>query len=235
MLRLKHLVYDVKQIIREPILIILMLIPLLCILLIKPLLALIQPLLLKYVGVDIMLYSIYIVSIVYLLLPGILGTVTGFMMLDDKDGKIYQLMSVTPLGYKGYFFNRVSIPSFMICVYAFIVRRTLDFIYISNGTFIALIGMLLMQGVCISLILFYFADDKVKGLTFSKMINGSMIFALADLVNNRALSIMALGFPQYWFSKTLIDPKLNNIFIAYIIHFGWTVTLLYRFLRSKEI
>ena len=111
----------------------------------------------------------------------------------------------------------------------------MSFVYIDMYLLLILIAMLLMQGVGISLILFHFADDKVKGLTFSKLINGSMIFALADLINNKTLTTIALVFPQYWFSKILIDPRLGNILTAIIIHCMWVLILLYRFLNSKEI
>ena len=46
------------------------------------------------------------------------GTATGFMMIDDKDGKIFELMQITPLGRKGYLFNRLLLPVAITFIYS---------------------------------------------------------------------------------------------------------------------
>ena len=77
---------DLKQLYREPMMVLLFTIPLFMAPLFKALLSFGVPIALGYITFDISLYNPYILSLALLLVPGMLGLVMGFMLLDDKDG-----------------------------------------------------------------------------------------------------------------------------------------------------
>lgn len=67
-------------------------------------------------GLDLFQYADYILVFVLLMVAGMSGIVTGFMMLDEKDGRIAELLSVTPLG-QGYLMNRLLFSGCLTTVY----------------------------------------------------------------------------------------------------------------------
>lgn len=234
MIKYEHIKADYKQILREPIMVFLFLLPVLLIGVFKAMIIFLPEYILTYLGIHIMDYSPYIMAVAFLQIPGMLGTVTGFMMLDDKDGKIYELMSVTPLGRDGYLYNRLFVPIMMTILYSLITWIVIDITPIPFNL-LALIWLLLsIQTAIIGLVLFHIADDKVKGLTYAKGLNIIMLFGLADLLNIDAVKYVAKIFPTYWVTKVIKEQSINTIILALCIHLLWLVIILGRFYKSKN-
>lgn len=231
----KYFIYDIKQIVDDGIIIVLFLMPAIFILAVNPLITFLRPILVNYAHIDILMYYEYVMTVTYLLLPGILGTVIGFMMLDDKDGKIYELMSVTPLGNIGYFMNRISLASVMLVIYSFMALNILGYVRLSLDRFIVLMLFLFIENITLALIIFHFADDKVKGLTYSKLINFTMVFGCIELFNNKLLNAIANVFPQYWVNQIIMQGGFAVLFKGLVVHLIWFYILLRGFLKVKKI
>jgi fluoroquinolone transport system permease protein len=99
---------DLKQIVRDPIMTCCCLRPLLLIVVFKLLELFLVPYLAK-TGFDITPWFPYVLSFVLLMNSGMLGIVTGFMMLDERDGNISQLLEDNATGQNGYLINRLDI------------------------------------------------------------------------------------------------------------------------------
>ncbi len=119
---------DIKQIVRDPIMVILMAAPLLMIALFKVMLVFLLPFLETKYSFNLSYLYPYILAFIMLMIPGILGIVTGFMMLDERDGNIAELMAVTPLGRTGYLVNRLSLSALISIIYCFIAYYVLQVI-----------------------------------------------------------------------------------------------------------
>jgi len=111
MLKINHLITDLKQILRDPIMAIMLVAPLLLIIVFKAIITFVIPFVTLKLGFDFSPYSEYIFAFVLLISSGMLGIVTGFLMLDDRDGNIADLMMITPLGRGGYLINRLIVAS----------------------------------------------------------------------------------------------------------------------------
>lgn len=234
MINCEHIKADYKQIFREKIMFLLFLLPLMLICLLKFVL-MISPIYIKeYLNIDITDYNSYILSVIFLMIPALIGTVTGFMMLDDKDGKIYELMSVTPVGRDGYLYNRLFLPIMITFLYSFIIKSTIGIKLVSHEITLLISILLSIQTIIIGLILFDLADDKVKGLTYAKGIDFIMIFGLADLVDNEWVIYLAMLFPSYWITKLIENPSFSNIIISFCIHLLWLSIILARFYKKKN-
>lgn len=107
MLRIIHLKNDLRQILRDPIMTVLMVAPLFLIIAFKLMVLYLVPFIQTLIEFDVSLYLDYVFVFVVMMCGAMLGMVTGFMMMDDRDGKIAELMSVTPLGRGGYLLNRL--------------------------------------------------------------------------------------------------------------------------------
>jgi fluoroquinolone transport system permease protein len=111
---------DIKQILRDPVMTLLLVAPLLLIIVFKILEVFLIPFLVQKTGFDVMPYASYVFSFILLMNSGMLGIVTGFMMLDERDGNIAQLLEITPLGRSGYLVNRLSFASLLSIVYCLV-------------------------------------------------------------------------------------------------------------------
>lgn len=219
---------DLKQLYREPMMVLLFTIPLFMAPLFRALLSFGVPIALAYITFDISLYKPYILSLALLLVPGMLGIVMGFMLLDDKDGRIIELLSITPLGTSGYLFIRLSFVSFSSFIYVIYSYFVLQIFIITIPVFILLSIYLAVFSAIIGLIFINLATDKVKGLTYAKGLNLMIILILADLLHSPIVSFFAGFFPSYWIYKIIESSgSLFSLCMGFIVHGLWIIALLY--------
>jgi fluoroquinolone transport system permease protein len=235
MIRIIHLKNDIRQIVRDSVMLALLMAPLLVTVVFKLVLVFLVPFIESKTTVDISLWLPWILIFVLLLNSGMLGVVIGFMMLDDKDGNIAELMSVTPLGRSGYLLNRLSLVSFMTVFYTVLAYFVLGIVRLSPGIVFLLALMLATYSATIGLVLFSGAENKVKGLTFSKALNIFILFAFADLFSMKWFTVTAWFFPPYWISKLIRDEF--SVFVAAMavtVHLAWLTLFVIYYFRKTE-
>jgi len=206
---------DMKMISRDPIMIMLMLIPILMVILIKIILCC------AVSFFDFRPYYGYVLGLCLLISPMMLGVVAGFLMIDEKDGKIFELISITPIGYLGYIIHRLILPFVGSIIYTILIYFMLDIYMLEIGILLYLIVMIAIESLLIGVILFVFADDKVKGLTYSKGLSVFIVLSMSDLFNKQWLSIVAGILPFYWIVKTIHNPRSDVIFLTLLVHLFW--------------
>ena len=222
---------DIKLIFREPILIIFMILPLFIIGIVKMFVTYAVPLLFHYTGFDLQLYYGYVLAMTFLMAPFMLGTVCGFLMIDDRDARIYELMSVTPLGYPGYIIMRSLIPFSAAFIYTIIGYYLIDIYYVPLVLLVYIAFLNSLSGVLIGLFLFTFAGDKVKGATYSKGLSMLNVLAAADLFGLPWLSVIGALTPFYWVVRLINTPfDIASLIIAAMVHLVWLI-IMFRILR----
>ncbi len=234
MINFIHIKNDLKQVFRDPIMSVLLFAPLLIIAIFKLLIVFLFPFIATKFNFDLSLYYQYLMAGILILISGMLGIVIGFMMLDDKDGNIAELMAVTPLGRSGYLVNRLSFSSILCFFYSIIAIYVLNVIDIPFYTILLLSILSGVYSIIIGLLIFSGADDKVKGLTFAKGLNMLGIFAFSDLFALNWFSILSLIFPTYWITRIIESPHSISVYLLGIsIHVIWLSYLIYRYLSKK--
>lgn len=212
--KFKFLLSDFKQLIREPMMFILFLAPILITIIIKILYVFLLPHIQSMLSFDIYTYKPYILSLVLLFSPMMLGVVMGFMMLDDKDAKIIELMSITPLGRSGYLINRLSFVLLPTIIYTFLNYYIMQIYIINLYALIYLSINLSFLSVTIGIVFASLATDKIKGLTYAKGLNIILIFAFGDLFKGIWMKNLSSAFPTYWVTSIIIN---QNSAVSYII------------------
>ncbi len=224
---------DFKLIRREPILALFMLLPLFILVLTRLLVQYGVPLLLDYTAFNLAPYYGYVLAMSLLMAPFMLGTVCGFLMIDDRDARMFELMSVTPLGYIGYIAMRSLVPFSAAFIYTYIGYYLIGIIQVGIAllTFIALLNAI--SGVIIGLVLFNYAGDKVKAIAFSKGLSLLNVLAVADLFELPWLSLLAAFSPYYWIVRLINDAATPfNLIAAALVHLAWFSFMLMKVSRS---
>jgi fluoroquinolone transport system permease protein len=226
---------DIKQILRDPVMTLLLVAPLLLIIVFKILEVFLISFLLQKTGFDLMPYASYIFSFILLMNSGMLGIVTGFMMLDERDGNIAQLLEITPLGRSGYLLNRLSFASMLSVFYCMISFAVFSLVDLSFYSIILLCFLSAIYTAIIGLLIYSGADDKVKGLTFAKGLNTLVLFAFTDLFALNWLTALSWLFPPYWI--TMMIKSHDSFFVnclALTIHLVWLCVMIFRYGRRES-
>ena len=234
MINILHIKNDFKQIFKSPIMVLFFVLPLFLAVLARFFITWLIPYLARYIVIDATPYYSYILAAIITFAPMSLGIVTGFMMLDDRDGKVFDLMQVTPLGASGYIINRVFFPTAASFLYTFIMYFIMDIYHLPAVTLVMLALLMSALSVIIALCLFLIATDKVKGLTYAKALNLFSLFTLADLLGLKWLSTLSHAIPTYWVTKIVQSPaNVWIILLAFIISAVWIVGVLWAWRRKQ--
>lgn len=226
---------DIKQIMRDPIMAMLLFAPLLLIIVFKLLMLFLVPFLAVKTGFDVTPYSAYILSFIVLINSGMLGIVTGFMMLDERDGNIAQLLEITPLGRGGYLINRLAFASLLSVIYCFLSIVVFNLPALPFLAILLLSALSAIYTAIIGLLIFSGADDKVKGLTFAKGLNVLVLFAFSDLFALPWLTFLSWFFPPYWITMIIKTPySLAIACVAFLVHAFWLGVLVFRYTRRES-
>lgn len=223
MYKIKSFLADITQLFRDPILIIILLLPLLLFGLIKALIIFVTPLIIDLFNINMYDYTSYILSLSLILTPGMLGTLMAFFMIDDRDSKIMELLSVTPMGYEGYLFNRMLLPVVFTIIYTIAGYNFLTFHNQGIFIMILLILLLCLESISIGILLFLLAEDKVKGLTYAKALNIIYMTCLSNLLNNPAITFISSLFPFIWIWNIIDNPTFTNIVLGASVHVVWLI------------
>lgn len=209
--------------------------PLLLITVFKLLEIFLVPFLAAKTGFDLAPYSVYILSFILLMNSGMLGIVTGFMMLDERDGNISQLLEVTPLGRGGYLINRLTFASLLSIIYCFISIAVFNQPALPFFTLVLLSALSAIYTAIIGLLIFSGADDKVKGLTFAKGLNTLVLFAFTDLFALSWLTFISWFFPPYWITLIIKSPcSIAVASVGLLVHASWLGILIFRYTQRES-
>lgn len=234
MKQIMYLQNDLKQIFRDAITGVLLFAPLLMILFFKLIILFLMPVLLQKTGFDMEPFYGYFFAVILVLSSGMLGIVSGFQMIDDRDGNITELMAVTPLGRSGYLANRLLLTGVLAFLYTLVAYFVLNIAYINA---VVLMFLALMQSIytsIVGLLLYFGADDKVKGLTYAKALNILMLFTLTDLTGMQWLTVLSWFFPTYWISQVINSHSFTTILLCLIVHLFWLIALILGYFKSAK-
>ncbi|VAW21501.1 hypothetical protein MNBD_ALPHA11-1691, partial [hydrothermal vent metagenome] len=114
--------------------------------------------------------SRYVAPLVLLVPAYLIGWVTGFLILEERDEGPLLALSVTPIGKNGVAIYRAALASFMSGAIALI---SIPFLFPKTGLLIIMTTVILcaMQAAMVNFVLPAIAKNKVQGLAMTKVIN----------------------------------------------------------------
>ncbi|RAL22601.1 hypothetical protein [Thermoflavimicrobium daqui] len=146
-------------------------------------------------------YYELILVIILQLVPLMLGMIVGYVMLDERDEQLIQLFAVTPLRKSGYLWIRLIVPMVITLFFTVFLIYFVDLMPVDWRTLLLFLPFQLLLTPIFALLLVGFAANKVEGLAFTK---GAGILVLVPLIAyfvKWPWQLMVGIFPTYWSSK----------------------------------
>jgi fluoroquinolone transport system permease protein len=213
--RILHLIrLDLRQVTRDSMLAMALFAPFLLILVVRYGVPFISELLYRELSFDLSIYNDLILSFVLILIPLMLGMLTGFMMLDERDENLIQYYAITPLTKMGYFIYRLALPVVLSILYNVLLLAFGQLDSPSLSVTLPVLLMLAIEAPIITFVLAGFANNKVEGLALSKGL-GLVIFIPAVAYFIPFPWQLLAGFvPTYWAAQTLLVGMKGEIWIS---------------------
>jgi fluoroquinolone transport system permease protein len=208
---------DWKNVRRDSLLMWIPVIPLLLALLIRWGAAPLTEALLRTTGFDLTPWYPLIMASFVITLPGLIGTVTGFLLLDERDDGVLDALLVTPVSARAYVGYRVATPlvaGFVMTVASYPICG------LTPLPWIDLVAAALLGGFgapFMALYLASFADNKVTGFAMMKLMNAVQILPLlAYFVPPPAQFLFGL-IPSYWPMKMVWQSAAGLSYGPYLV------------------
>lgn len=137
-----------------------------------------------------------------LVLPAVLvGWVTGFLLLEDRDDGVLLAVDVTPIGKAGFLLYRVTITALIGAV---ITAAAIPLVVPSLGLLEKLLLVVAIAAECVlaAVVLPAVARNKVEGLALTKLTNIAAIVPLLAAIPS-PWRYLAGFFPTYWLGELL--------------------------------
>ncbi len=225
---------DLRNIFREPMMMLMLFAPVLLVLVMKFLVPFVAEIIVKETGFVLMNYKVYIETFFMIISAMMMGMITGFIILDERDDEILLYFSVTPLSKKGYLLYRVGSSIIAVTIIVVVIS------YLTGMRGINLLKTLPMafiaatEGPMIALFLVVFAKNKVEGLAMAKLSGFLMMAPFAILIPSQ-WHFLGGVLPPFWITKIYIEIQSSGnlyflyIFIGLIVHTVWLLYFLRRF------
>lgn len=226
---------DFRNLRRDSITLILVIAPVLLAAAIKFALPLITDIVMRELGFNLKEYYEFIIGILILVIPMLLGMLAGFMILDEKDDNVLAYLSVTPLTRNFYITYRTALPVILSFFLSYFFLFFTNFVKVDYFYALPLILMVSMEAPLAALFLGTFAGNKVEGLALSKALGIFLIAPAAGYFVKSNWQYIAGIVPPYWVFKAFMS-RMNSgaeywlyIIIGFLVHTAAVTLLLKRF------
>jgi fluoroquinolone transport system permease protein len=184
---------------------------------------------------DVMRYA----SASALVLPAVLiGWVTGFLLLEDRDEGTLSAIDVTPVGKTGFLGYRVAVT---VVIVVAIVLASVPAVAPEAGAAIGtlLAALIACEAAIVAVLLPALARNKVEGLALTKVMNLAILFPLAAIIASPWRYLAGI-VPSYWIGELLAVSRATYLVtpvavgIAVAVH-AVAVTAAFRFFRRSRV
>jgi hypothetical protein len=146
-------------------------------------------------------FSRYIVPVALLLPAFLVGWVTGFLLLEDRDERTLTALDVTPVGKGGFLLYRTTMTA-LITAAITLLGLVLIAPDAGLGAQLLILVMVPAEAVLAAVILPALARNKVEGLALTKLTNIMSVVPLLAIIPS-PLRLLGGIVPSYWIGELL--------------------------------
>lgn len=144
-------------------------------------------------------FTRYIMPMIISLPAFLIGWVTGFLLLEDRDDGPLLALDITPIGKGGFFIYRTSITAIVTII---ITLLAMSLLMPETGWMMRMLIAILIaiEAVCAAFILPAIARNKVEGLAVTKLTNIAAIIPLLAIIPSPWRYLGGI-IPTYWIGE----------------------------------
>jgi fluoroquinolone transport system permease protein len=142
-----------------------------------------------------------LMSLFLLLVPGVAGMMTGFLLLDERDERTIEALRVTPMPLEAYMAYRIGLPMSIGIVLTVVFFPVAGLSALPLPDLIVIAALAALNGPLVMLFLASFAENKVAGFAIVKLLNGLLMIPIAAYFIPGALQYAAGIIPSFWAMK----------------------------------
>lgn len=156
------------------------------------------------IGFDVSPYYGPLMAYVLLLLvPNLVGFVTGFLLLDQRDDRTLYALQVTPLSLNGYLVYRLAMPVSLSFLLTLIVLPVSGLVPLNWPLLLIAAISAAPMAPMFALTLAAISQNKVQGFALMKMSGIVLLPPLAAYFIQSDWQLLLGLVPTYWPAKTL--------------------------------
>jgi fluoroquinolone transport system permease protein len=164
------------------------------------------------------------------------GYIVGMLLLDERDEDILAAIAVTPLGKDGFLVYRTLVPVAWSAVVGLVAVEISGVGDVSTGRVAAFALVGALEAPMMALLLVAYAADKVQGLALFKAANLLYALPFGALFVGPPWRWLAAVVPQSWIVAALVLPVSGAGLVALwlgaaVVHMTAILFLLRRFRR----
>ena len=129
---------------------------------------------------------------------GLVGVVTGFLLLDERDDRTLTALMVTPMPLTGYLTYRLSAPLLASTLVALISYPLVGLVPLPWAILTLIVVLSGFAAPILALFLGSLAENKVAGLALQKLLGGLLFLPVASYLLPEPWQWLAGVFPTYW-------------------------------------
>ena len=146
-------------------------------------------------------FSLYVAPVALLVPALLVGWVTGFLLLEDRDDGPLLAVDVTPVGKGGFLGYRVAVTA-LVTVAVTLYAAPLIIPEFGWGIAVLIAVLIASEAAMVAIVLPAIARNKVEGLALTKLINLASIVPLMAIIGS-PLRFIAGVFPTFWIGELL--------------------------------
>jgi fluoroquinolone transport system permease protein len=165
------------------------------------------------------------------------GMVYAFILLDENDLHILQVIAVTPAGKKNFLYMRMIVPAFMSFIMVILCVILTNPVPNEGWLRTIFVSFLLSaQSPFIFLFIGSLAENKIEGFALSKLYGVFLIAVPLGLLLHHPWNYLAFFSPLYWVAWAWVTsvPVESLVYgaISMIITFGCILIFFSHFLKK---
>jgi len=229
---------DIKNIFRDGILIMTFMGPILLSIVFKFLIPKIQILIINRFNFDLSQYYDLLIAFFVMIMAMLIGCMTAFILIEEKDEGLLFYFSVTPLGKNGYLFYRLATP---ICINLILSVILIPWIGLIDFNFFQLVLIILLSSILaiiFVLLLTSFATNRVEGLALSKGLGIFIVIPILDRFIEFKYDFIYYIFPTFYIARAFEINTTSSfyqiIYLGFIVHFIYFYLFYQLFMKKNK-
>jgi fluoroquinolone transport system permease protein len=153
----------------------------------------------------------YLFSIFLLMTPITVGMMLGLMMLEERDESLVTYFAVTPLGRGRYIAFRMGLPLLLAFVFSILLVIVFPVPTLHRWEVFLLIITSVLETPLMALAMLAFASNRLEGLAVAKMLNFVLLPSIVLYFFAAEWRLLGLLAPTYWVSEAVLALAEENV------------------------